>query len=97
MNKQAADFKTRLETGENNSGSFFTALGDLIPLADGKNRDLLRLSFPEMVEVWEVFKGWDCKHTKLVYIGEQEILDGAPLYLYNCRNCNTTISKKRFL
>lgn len=59
MNRQAEDFKKRLETGDNGSGSFFTALGDIIPLADDKNRDLLRRGFPEMVKVYEVFKGWE--------------------------------------
>ncbi|MCP4727358.1 MAG: hypothetical protein GY863_20140 [bacterium] len=34
-----------------------------------------------------------CKHTRLVYIGDQEIMDNKTMPLYNCVDCYTTISK----
>ena len=34
-----------------------------------------------------------CKHNELKYLGEQESLTGRAVYaLYNCKNCQSTIS-----
>ncbi|MFC1556409.1 hypothetical protein ACFL6I_07625 [candidate division KSB1 bacterium] len=36
-----------------------------------------------------------CDHTKVVFIGYQERLEGDPIPLFNCQECHTTITLKR--
>ncbi len=35
------------------------------------------------------------QHPKLEFIGEQETLNGEPLYLYNCLYCGATVCGER--
>jgi hypothetical protein len=37
--------------------------------------------------------GFGCKHEELEFIGIQEVLQGEPLRLYNCKRCFTTVSR----
>lgn len=49
------NFKIFLETGEGNSGSFFTALHKAIISADRENLAKLELGFPELVKAFREF------------------------------------------
>ncbi len=36
-----------------------------------------------------------CEHLRLEYLGPQETLDGPPLYLWNCLDCETTVAGEK--
>lgn len=38
----------------------------------------------------------NCPHSRLVFLGIQEIPDGKPFRLYNCEDCHTTVSRHRY-